>query len=54
MKFIIEQELAQAILNYLVDRPYREVAAMVSGLQAIPVVPELADPETLTEEPSTV
>jgi len=34
-KFIIDEELAQAILNYLANRPFIEVYKMVQALQNV-------------------
>jgi hypothetical protein len=41
--FVITQELAQAILNYLTTKPYREVAGLVQALEGLP---RLANPPT--------
>jgi hypothetical protein len=38
-KFIIQEELAQAILNYLGQQPYVSVHTMVPGLLALEVLP---------------
>lgn len=35
MNLVIEQRLAQAILDYLVQQPYREVAHFVAALQQL-------------------
>ena len=35
MNYVISEELAQTILQYLVYRPYREVATMVYGLNTL-------------------
>jgi len=40
MQFVISQELAQAIADYLSARTYREVAAMLRGLENLQPVPE--------------
>ncbi|WPN45921.1 hypothetical protein [Pseudomonas sp. P8_241] len=40
MKFLIEQQLAQAVADYLTTRPYREVAMLVRGLEAMTPVPD--------------
>ena len=32
-EMVISVELAQALLNYLGNRPYQEVAGLVSGMQ---------------------
>lgn len=50
MNFIIPKELAQAILDYLAQHPYREVAAMVQAMQQLNPHPAPAidtDPSTL-------
>jgi len=38
--FIIEESLAQEILNYLASRPYIEVHEIIQKLRAIQPVPE--------------
>jgi len=35
MNYIMPEELGQEILNYLVERPYKEVFILVSKLQAM-------------------
>lgn len=41
----ISTELAQRILSYLADRPYKEVFALIPALQAIkPVVTPAKEP----------
>lgn len=35
-QFIIHEDLAQAAINYLSTRPYREVAQLMVGLMQIP------------------
>ena len=35
MEFKIKGELAQAVLNYLAQRPYSEVFQLVQGLQQL-------------------
>lgn len=35
MKYLIGEELANAILNYLATKPYIEVAKMMEALQAL-------------------
>ena len=37
MKLLIEQELAQATVNYLIQRPYGEVAALIAEFAKLPV-----------------
>jgi hypothetical protein len=46
--FVITQELAQAILNYLTTKPYREVAGLVQALEGLP---RLANPP-MKEQPT--
>jgi len=36
----ISDELVQAILNYLVTRPYNEVYKAISALRELPTMPE--------------
>jgi len=35
MKYIIEEKLANAILNYMISRPYVEVANLIQGLHTM-------------------
>lgn len=35
MKYIIDEKLANAILNYLISRPYVEVANLIQGLHTM-------------------
>ena len=41
MKLIIDADLANAILNYLVSKPYAEVFNYVSGLQSLKPIEDL-------------
>ena len=36
----IKEELANAILNYLVQQPYKDVSAMVAGLMQLKPIKE--------------
>lgn len=45
MNFIIPQPLAQAILDYLVQRPYAEVHQFVAAIQQMQAAPELVEPK---------
>lgn len=38
-QFIIQEPLAQAILNYLAERPYKEVFQLVMAMQVLKEVP---------------
>jgi len=40
MKFEIEQELAQTVINYLVRQPFEEVATIIDGLSRMQPIPE--------------
>lgn len=40
MSYVISQELAQALLNYLAQRPYAEVFELVAAVQALPEAEE--------------
>jgi len=40
MELIIKQELAQAILDYLVQKPYREVAPLINEMQKLKPIDE--------------
>lgn len=44
MEYLIPQSVAQAILNYLVKRPYDEVAELVAVLVQLPRAPEIVEP----------
>jgi hypothetical protein len=44
--FIIKTELAQAILDYLTTKPYREVYVLIAGLQKL----EKTQPEQKEEK----
>jgi len=35
MKYVIDEKLANAILNYLISRPYVEVANLIQGLHTM-------------------
>jgi hypothetical protein len=51
MKFIITQENAQKILDYLTSRPYNEVFQLIPIFQELEQVPEPEPPTpTLVEE----
>jgi hypothetical protein len=43
MKLIIEQELAQVILNYIATKPYAEVFQLIVQLQQLPQLPEVKE-----------
>jgi len=45
MSYVISQELAQALLNYLAARPYAEVFELVAAVQALPEVEAEAPPK---------
>jgi hypothetical protein len=51
-KFVISAALAQAIADYLIQRPYCEVAPLVSGLSQMQPAPEVNIVET--KKPSAV
>jgi len=40
MKYVIEEKLANTILNYLIKKPYVEVKHMADGLQVLPTLQE--------------
>lgn len=50
MDFLIPQPLAQAILDYLANHPYREVAPFVQALQQLKPAPA----STVDEEAAPV
>jgi hypothetical protein len=45
MQFIIDQKVAQGILNYLVERPYKEVVALITEMSKMTPVPEPGIPQ---------
>lgn len=46
MKYEVNQELLQAVIDYLVERPYKEVASLINGLaQVKPTQPLTESPE---------
>lgn len=51
MNFLVPQALAQAILDYLVQRPYAEVHQLVASFQQIPRAPETVEPALEAAEP---
>jgi len=46
-QFIIQEDLANAILQYLASKPYSEVFQLIGGLQQLKImdVPELSKPK---------
>jgi len=53
--FVITEQLAQAIADYLVTRPYREVAGMVQGLHNLSTLPDVKpEPAAVVVKPTTV
>ncbi|MCK9370119.1 hypothetical protein M0R04_09465 [Candidatus Dojkabacteria bacterium] len=43
MKYEISQELAQGVLNYLAEKPYKETFVLIAELQKLKVITELED-----------
>lgn len=41
--FIIREDVAQAIANYLQERPYREVVGMLAALANLQPMPDTAE-----------
>lgn len=58
MKFIITQEVLEAVANYLAQRPFVEAAPLIQALQAVTPLPdqeaEAASVEAVAEEAKTV
>jgi len=52
MQYIIEDKLAQAILNYLTEKPYREVAALINALSKMKPVEEPKTQKEIQEQPT--
>lgn len=52
MDFKISQELAQELLNYLSERPYREVFKFINGLAGLKPLSDrtIPDKQVLNEE----
>lgn len=50
-KFLINEALAQMILDYLKTRPYVEVYKMVDGLRGLPLAPGYEDAEREAGQP---
>lgn len=53
-RFVIDGPLAEAIAQYLADRPWREVYHLIDGLKKLPAAeapeqPEAAPPEETDE-----
>jgi hypothetical protein len=44
MKFEIEEKLAQEVLNYLIDRPYKEVMVLIGQLMQLKKIEEPKEP----------
>jgi uncharacterized iron-regulated protein len=44
MQFIIEETLAQQILTYLADRPYKEVMVLIGQLMQLKKIEEPKEP----------
>jgi hypothetical protein len=53
MKFIITQENAQKILDYLTGRPYNEVFQLIPIFQELENIPEPPTPTLVVEEEVT-
>lgn len=53
-RYVIEGALAEAIAQYLADRPWREVHHLIDGLKKLPVAespePAKAGPQAETDE----
>lgn len=50
-QFLIDAQLAQAILDYLAQRPYREVHQLIALLQRLEVAPEPQKPAGTIDDP---
>ncbi len=57
-KFLIEEQLAQNILNYLAEKPYKETAGLIQGLARLekyePPKVEESEPKEQPDEPEPV
>lgn len=40
MKYLIDEDLANAVLTYLSHQPYRDVYELIRQMQTLPEVPE--------------
>ncbi len=50
MKFVITKEQLEALLRYLVGRPYAEVSEGIDLLKKLPLLEEKEQPEPVNEE----
>lgn len=46
-EFIIKKDLAQAILDYLATKPYREVFTLIANIQGLKKIPETPKEEKI-------
>lgn len=52
--FSIREDVAQAIANYLQERPFREVANLISAISTLQAIPDVAEStESLPTEKDT-
>lgn len=49
MKYEIEDKLAQALLNYLAEQPYKEVVQLIQGLLSLKQI-KAKEPDQTIEE----
>lgn len=47
MKLVIDQALAQAVANYLQERPFKEVAGLLQELAKLQPVQEITKPQAV-------
>lgn len=43
--FLIDERLANAILNYLIEKPFKEVAPFIDGLQRLQTPEQVSESE---------
>ena len=53
MKYVLDEKVANAILNYLVKQPYIEVANLIQSIQLLPPAEIVDNPEVSEKFQST-
>lgn len=50
-QFVISKSLGDAIINYLAEKPYKETAGMIMGLQQLQPIPQMPAPTNQVKLP---